>query len=93
MSSPITRKAICEPSGDHAGSASSTWETFVMSTGSLPSAFITQMSRAPPPNPVNAIFVPSGDHAGVASKVSGLAVRFVWPVPSEFITQMSLSAV
>ena len=51
--------AICEPSGDHAGSLSSTAPTFVRSTGSLPSAFITQMSREPPPYPVNAIFVPS----------------------------------
>ncbi len=73
----MTRKAICEPSGDHAGSLSSTAPTFVRSTGSLPSAFITQMSREPPPNPVNAIFVPSGDHAGDASTVPGLAVRFV----------------
>jgi hypothetical protein len=81
-------KAICDPSGDHAGSESSC-PSSVSWVWPLPSAFIVQRCQLVPAERPYTMRVPSGDQLGAPSLLEGVLVRSVSPVPSRLTTQMS----
>src|SRR5581483_2718364 len=81
-------KAIRLPSGDHDGVVSG--ELFcVTRKGSLPSAFMTQMSKLPARLETKAMRLPSGDQQGKDSDAVGVSVRMRRPAPSALMTRTS----
>src|SRR5439155_8470095 len=80
---------MCEPSGDHAGSATSSLEV-VSRPGSPPLTGITYRSMCSPSRlDVNATRFPSGDHRGVASRLVPDVNRVAGAEPSTGASQIA----